>query len=82
MVTGKGNYMMDYSDQLIQRARKCPFACFLKILFLLLFAIALEIAVFFQQSMSNHEYAGFVIAIGYIAILALVTNRNCRLKIR
>ena len=73
--------MMDYLNLLKQRARKCPFACFLKILFLLLFTVALGIAVFFQGSMTNHEYAGLVIAIGYVAVLALVTNRNCRLKI-
>ena len=51
------------------------------LLFLLLFAIALGIAVFFQQSMSHHESVGLVIAIGYVAVLALVTNRNCRLNI-
>ena len=73
--------MMEYLNLLKKRARKCPFACFLKILVLLLFAFALGIAVFFQQSMSIHEYAGLVIAIGYVAILALVTNRNCRLNI-
>ena len=72
--------MPDFFKQLTQRARSCPVACFVKVIFLLLFIIAVAIACFFQFAMSKHEYAGFVIAIGYVAMLALVTHRNCRLK--
>jgi len=72
--------MPDFFNQLTQRARSCPVACFMKVIFLLLFIIAFAIAGFFQFSMSKHEYAGFVITIGYVAVLALVTHRNCSLK--
>ena len=73
--------MPDFFNQLTQRARSCPVACFMKVIFLLLFIIAVAIAGFFQFSMSKHEYAGFVIAIGYVAVLALVTHRNCSLNL-
>ena len=66
---------------LSQRARTCPLACFLKVLFILLFISALYISIFYQTSMSFHEYTGFLVVIAYIATLALATNRNCRLKI-
>jgi len=72
--------MPDFFTPLTQRARSCPVACFMKVIFLLLFIIAVAIAGFFQFSMSKHQYAGFVIAIGYVAVLALVTHRNCSLK--
>ena len=72
--------MPDFFKQLTQRAQSCPVACFVKVIFLLLFITAATIACFFQFAMSKHEYAGFVIAIGYVAVLALVTHRNCRLK--
>ena len=71
--------MPDLFKQLTQRARNCPVACFMKVIFLLLFIIAAAIACF-QFSMSKHEYAGFITAIGYVAVLALVTHRNCLLK--
>jgi hypothetical protein len=76
-----GGCMSNYLNLFLMRARRCPLACSLKILFVLLFISALYIAAFFQTSMSFHEYSGFIVAIAYIAILALVTNRNCRLKI-
>ena len=72
--------MQDFINLFIHRARSCPVACFIKVIFLLLFVLAVTIACFFQLAMSKHEYAGFVIAIGYVAVLALVTHRNCRLK--
>ena len=73
--------MPEYFKQLIQRARCCPVACFLKVIFLLLFITAVVIACFFQFSMTKHEYAGFIIAIGYVAVLALAAHRNCRLNL-
>jgi uncharacterized membrane protein YjjB (DUF3815 family) len=72
--------MPNYLNLFMQRARRCPLACSLKILFLLLFISALYIAVFYQASVSLYEYSGFIVAIAYIAILALVIHRNCRIK--
>jgi len=72
--------MPNYLNQFLQRARRCPLACSLKILFLLLFISALYIAAFYQTAVSFHEFSWFIVAIAYIAVLALVTNRNCRLR--
>lgn len=67
--------------QLLQRAKRCPVACALKILVLLLFLGALNFAVFFKDSLSFYGYLVFIIAVGYVAILAVATNGNCILKI-
>jgi uncharacterized membrane protein YjjB (DUF3815 family) len=68
-------------NELLHRARTCPVACALKILFLLLLISALNIAVFFKSEISIYAYVGFMVAIGYVAILAIATNGNCRLKL-
>lgn len=81
MMTDSGLGIHEYLNQLKQRARRCPFACFLKILVVISFAIALDIAVYFQGAMSFHEYYVFVMLIAYLAILGIITNTNCRLNI-
>lgn len=81
MYMENGGRMMLFLKLFSQRARTCPLACFLKVLFLLLFISALYIALFFQTSFSFYEYTGFIVVIAYIATLALATNRNCRIKI-
>ncbi|MGB5719026.1 MAG: hypothetical protein WBN81_18290 [Gammaproteobacteria bacterium] len=48
---------------------------------LLLFISALNIAIFFKDAMSIYAYVGFMAIIGYVAILAIATNGNCRLKL-
>jgi hypothetical protein len=53
----------------------------LKILLLLLFISALNIAVFSKDEMSITAYIGFMAVIGYVAILAIATNGNCRLNL-
>ena len=73
--------MPDSIKLLLLRAKLCPFACLLKILFLLLFCSALYIALFYQYSMSPYLFSGFVAMIAFIAMLALAMNRNCRLRI-
>lgn len=70
-----------FLNQFLHRARRCPVACALKILFLLLLVIALNIAVFFKNAMSFYGYIGFITFIGYVAVLAIATNGNCILKI-
>ena len=74
--------MPDLFNQFKRRATRCPFACSLKILFILLFAIELYIAIFHQSLMSYHLYSGVLSVTGLVAILALATNRNCRLRLR
>jgi len=68
-------------NELIRRAKRCPVACALKILLLVLFVSALTIAIFFKSAMSIYAYVGFMAIIGYVAILAIATNGNCRLKL-
>ncbi len=70
-----------FLDELMHRARRCPVACALKIILLLLFISALVIALFFKDAMSIYAYVGFMAIIGYVAILAIATNGNCRLKL-
>ena len=78
-VTDALTHMVNYLDRLGRRARRCPFACFLKVLFIASFAVALDIAVYYQGAMSFHEYSAFVMTIAYVAVIAIVTNTNCRL---
>ena len=73
--------MPDAIEMLMKRARNCPFACLLKIIFILMFVSAIYIALFHQTSVSPYMYNAFVAAIGFVAVLALATNRNCRLKL-
>ena len=70
-----------FIEQLTQRARRCPVACALKILLLLLFMSALNIAIFFKNAMSIYAFIGFMALIGYVAIVAISTDINCRLKL-
>jgi len=73
--------MPAFMNELTHRARRCPVACALKILLLLLFVSALNIALFFKNAMSIYAYIGFMAIIGYVAILAISTNTNCKLKL-
>lgn len=73
--------MPNVLDELLQRARRCPIACSLKILLLLLFISALNIAIFFKNDISIYAYIGFMTVVGYVAILAIATNVNCNLNI-
>ena len=68
-------------DQLMHRARRCPVACALKIVLLLLFISALNIAIFYKNAMSIYAYVGFMAIICYVAILAISTNTNCKLNL-
>ncbi|MCG6898530.1 MAG: hypothetical protein LJE75_00845 [Gammaproteobacteria bacterium] len=73
--------MSNVMNEILHRARICPVACALKILLLLLLLSALGIAIFLKHEMSIYAYVGFMAAIGYVAILAIATNGNCRLKL-
>ena len=73
--------MSNVMNELLHRAKICPVACALKTLLLLLSLSALTIAIYFKNEMSIYAYVGFMAAIGYVAILAIATNGNCRLKL-
>ena len=65
---------------LMKRARNCPIACFLKILFLLLLLVALYLALYHQTSVSLPWY---MLLLGVIAVesaFMLFANINCRLR--
>jgi hypothetical protein len=80
-VIDSGTSLLEYLDQLGRRARRCPFACFLKVLLITSFVVALDIAVYSQGAMTFHEYSVFVMSIAYVAVLVIITNTNCRLQI-
>ena len=46
-----------------------------------MFVSAIYIALFHQTSMPPYLYIAYVAAIGFVAVLALAINRNCRLKL-
>ena len=73
--------MPDLVALLVNRARNCPVACSLKILFVLLLVAALYIAIYHQTSVSLPWYLLFL---GFIAVesaLMLFANNNCRIRI-
>jgi hypothetical protein len=73
--------MPDLVVLLMNRARSCPVACSLKILFVLLLVAALYIAIYHQTSVSLPWYLLFL---GFIAVesaLMLFANNQCRIRI-
>ena len=65
---------------LFHRANKCPFACFLKILLSVSFIYALHIAISHQTDTSPYPFILLVAWVGVIAILAVTSHANCRLR--
>jgi hypothetical protein len=75
---------VDMPDQvvlLMKRARSCPIACSLKILFVLLLAAALYIAVYHQTSVSLPWYLLFLGIIAVESAIMLFANNQCRTRI-
>jgi len=73
--------MPDLVVLLMRRARNCPVACSLKILFFLLLLAALYLAIYQQTSMTLPWYMLFLGAIAVEAALMLFANNNCRIRI-
>jgi hypothetical protein len=73
--------MPDPVVRLMRRARNCPIACFLKILFFLLVLAALYLAVYQQTSVTLPWYALFLGFIAVEAAFMLFANNNCRIRI-
>jgi peptidoglycan/LPS O-acetylase OafA/YrhL len=73
--------MPDLVVILMKRARNCPVACFLKILFLLLLLVALYLAIYHQTSVSLPWYLLFLGVIAVEAAVMLFANNNCRIRI-
>jgi hypothetical protein len=66
---------------LLKRARNCPIACFLKILFLLLLLAALYLSIYPPPSVSLPWYAFFLGIIAVEAALMLFANNNCLIRL-
>jgi hypothetical protein len=73
--------MPDLVTLLMKRARNCPIACFLKILFVLLLVAALYIAIYHQTSVSLPWYLLFLGIIAVESAFMLFANNNCRIKV-
>ncbi len=69
--------MPDLVVLLMRRARNCPIACSLKILFSLLLLAALYIAIYHQNSVSLPWYLLFLAVIAVEAAFMLFANNNC-----
>ena len=65
---------------LLERAGKCPFACFLKILLAGSFIFVLHVAIAHQTEVSPYPFVLLVASVGVIAVLAVVLHWNCRLS--
>jgi hypothetical protein len=72
--------MSDLVVLLMKRARNCPVACSLKILFLLLLLAALYLAIYQQTSVSLPWYLLFLGIIAVESALMLFANNNCRVR--
>ena len=73
--------MPDLVVLLMKRARNCPIACFLKILFFLLLVAAIYIAIYHQTSVSLPWYLLFLGIIAVESALMLFANNHCRTRI-
>jgi hypothetical protein len=73
--------MPDLVVVLMKRARNCPVACALKILFFLLLLVALWLAIYQQTSVSLPWYLLFLGVIAVESALMLFANNNCRIRI-
>jgi hypothetical protein len=65
---------------LMKRARNCPVACSLKILFFLLLLAALYVAIYHQTSVSLPWYLLFLGVIAVESAFMLFANNNCRIR--
>lgn len=73
--------MPDLVVLLMKRARNCPIACSLKILFFLLLVAAIYIAIYHQTSVSLPWYLLFLGIIAVESALMLFANNDCRTRI-
>ena len=73
--------MPDLVVLLMRRARNCPVACSLKILFFLLLLVALYLAIYQKTSVTLPWYLLFLGVIAVEAALMLFANNNCRIRI-
>jgi len=73
--------MPDLVVLLMKRARNCPIACSLKILFFLLLVAAIYIAIYHQTSVSLPWYLLFLGIIAVESALMLFANNHCRTRI-
>lgn len=73
--------MPDLIVVLMKRARNCPVACALKILFVLLVLAATWLAIYHQTSVSLPWYLLFMGVIAVESALMLFANNNCRIRI-
>ena len=72
--------MLDEIANLLHRANKCPFACFLKVLLSVSFIYAIHIAISHQTDVSPYPFILLVALVGVIAMLALAFDWNCRYR--
>lgn len=72
--------MPELVGRCMKRARNCPVACSLNILFFLLLLAALYIAVYHQSSVSLPWYLLFLSVIAVESAFMLFANNNCRIS--
>ena len=65
-------------ENLVHRASKCPFACFLKLMLSVSFIYLLHLAAFHQADVSPYLYTLLVDSVALVAVLTLAFHWNCQ----
>ena len=72
--------MLAMFQNLIHRANRCPFACFLKVLLSVIVIYAIHIAIAHQITVSPYSFIILLAFVGVIAALAVATDWSCRIR--
>ena len=67
-------------EKLIDRAYRCPFACFLKVMVASSFLYVGHIAISHQIEVSPYPFTLLVALVGVIATLAVAFHWSCRFR--
>ena len=65
-------------ENLVHRASKCPFACFLKFMSSVSFIYVLHLAAFHQADVSPYLFTLLVDSVALVAVLSLAFHSNCQ----
>ena len=72
--------MSDMISKLLNRAGKCPFACFMKFLLSVTFIYALHVAAYHQADVPLYSYVWLLTIFAVIAVLAVAFHSSCRIR--
>ncbi len=80
LISQEGSAMSNMIRSLINRANKCRFACFSKLMLAVSFYYAIHISISHQADVSPYPFILLVALVAVIAVLALASHFNCQLS--